>query len=523
MGGIDNGGHIESLVAGQVCTPSGCTYGALAVVRAVGTGFVHELDRYRWLSVTYPWSTVVGNPDGDLVTEFLTGSQRSPVDNAAELRAWNWNVPPKPDDSWPQFQRDTSHTGFSASTAPNTNALAWSQSSLVGGCYQHDRYSPVTYDGKVFIAVTGTIRAFLLDGTPVWPSPVTIQDSFLGPTARSLAAGAGRVYYGAGVAGTPSFGVLASYQSSDGSLVWAKGSETFSRQFVFAPPVLSGDRIVVGTVGDNAAPPAPPGKVFAFDNNGNTVWTFSSGGDVLASQAIAGTKVYVRTGTELYSIPLDDPDGDGVISNPGQIDWKFSMGTWSGSRYALALVGSPAVAGNFVYIGSHDGYLYKVPRTDPTPGDKTMTLADLSTGGGWRSQLLGGWVASTPVVSQGAVYVGADSATSGRLYRLDDSSGIATWLVDFYRLGVSAPVVAAGKVFIMNRPTSTPSHNVSAYNATSGSLLWSKLVHSQSSNSSIGGSMALTGGYLFASNGFQDCSATYPGDSIAYLFAIKDP
>lgn len=521
MGDVDFDGQIETVVAGQERLASGGPGGALAVVRAVGAGFVRELERYRWLSWTWPWSTVIENPDGDLITEFFTGSQRSPAGNAAEIRAWNWNVPQKPQDFWPQFQRDASHSGYSAAAAPGTNTLSWSKDYLVGSCYRHDRYSPITFDGMVFIVVYGEIRAYRLDSTSAWPSFVPVADDLLGPTARSLAAGAGRVYYGGAATGSPPYGVLSSYRSDDGALVWTKGAETFSRQFVWAPPTLAGDRIIVGTAGDNFPPSSPPGQLFAFDMQGTIVWTFLTGVDVLASPAIAGTRVYVRAGTDVYSIPLDDPSGDSIITNPGEIDWKFSMGAWGGSRHAVQLVGSPTVAGNFVYVGSHDGYLYKIPRIDPTPGDQTMTMTDITTGGGWRSERLGDWVASTPAVSGGSVYVGADFTTSGHLYQLNDATGLSVWRKDFNQISIASPAVTPGKVFIMNRP-STGVHSIDAFN-TAGTALWSKQVHSGSSGVVAGASLALTEGYLFSSNGFQDCSATYTGDTIKFLFAIKDP
>ena len=338
IGDVDMDGEIESIVAGQEVVPGVNRWGALAVVKARAPpmgDFVHELDRYRWLSWTWPWSTVIGDPDGDMVYEFLTGAQRSPVDNAAELRAWNWNIPPKPDDSWPQFHRDASHIGVSGATAPTVARVEWYQYYLSGGEYKHDRYSPIVYDGKVFVVVLGNMYAYTVAGSDVW-GPVTVPDTILGPWARSLAAGNGRVYYGGTAGLAPPNGVLSAYQSSDGALLWTKGIETFPDQMLQAPPTVAGDLVLAGTLGGQLA--SPPGRLYAFDQAGGQVWTFSPGSDVTASAAVSGTRAYVRAGTDLYSIPLSDPDGNGALANPSEIDWRLDMGlgevpaTASGSR-----------------------------------------------------------------------------------------------------------------------------------------------------------------------------------------------
>ena len=519
IGDVDMDGLTEAVVAGQQRRAAGGPWGALAVVRAVGAGFVHELD-HRWLTWTWPWSTVVGDLDGDSVSEFLTGSQRSPVENAAEIRAWNWNVPTTPDDSWPQFHRDPVHSGMSDGVAPNTANVVWSKELQSGGTFSHDRYSPIVYDQKVYVVAGGRLRSYSLAGANAWSAPII--DTLQGPTARSVAAGGGRVYYGGSQFGTPPYGVLSAYESSNGNLIWTRGSETFSDQFVWAPPTVASDCVLVGTAGARSA--APAGRVFAWDKAGNLLWTFAPGTDVLAAVAVGGSQVYVRSGTDLYAIPLEDPDGDGVIANPGEIEWKFSMGVWSGPRQDVALTGSPTVEGGYVYVGSHDGFLWKVPAVDPTPGDRVMSSPDVTAGNGWKSAPLGEWVASTPTVFQASVFVGADlafdtlRAVNAHLYRLDDADGQVTWAADYRgRVATSSPAVADGKVFVWAEDTSTRAF-VFAYDLD-GNPLWSKLV-SDTVGANIGISVAISAGYLFTSNGVSASAAFLER---AFVLAIKDP
>ena len=200
------------------------------------------------------------------------------------------------------------------------------------------------------------------------------------------------------------------------------------------------------------------------------------------------------------------------------------MGAWSGGRYDIALTGSPSVSGSFVYIGSHDGFLWKVPAVDPTPGDGVLSIPDVTAGGGWQSASLGDWVASTPAVFQGSIFVGADltrdplRTANAHLFRLNDADGQVMWTADYHgRVATSSPAVADGKVFIWAEDTSTQAF-VFAYDL-GGNLLWSKLV-SDTIGANIGISVAISAGYLFTSNGV---SASAPFVERAFILVIKDP
>ena len=519
IGQIDQDSEWESVAVGTSQVSGG--YGAFSIWQH-GLNSILLETHYDSTPETTLEAAAMGDPDVDGVIEFLTGGTHtaSSAPYKAQLAAWTLSSAAE----WPQFHRDSAHSGWSGAVAPNTPNVPWSKVLMVGGAYGHDRYSPIVYAQKVYVVVHATLRAYTVGGLDAWPGPVSVPDDVLDFTVRSLAAGNGRVFYGGTVSGPPPGGVLSAYRASDGGGLWTL---TFSEQLVWAPVALAGDRVLAGTAG--ALPGSPAGQVLAFDLAGNPLWTFAPGSDVMAAVAVVGTQVYVRAGTELYSIPLDDPNGDGVISNPGEIEWKFSMGTWGGPRHDLALTGSPSVAGDFVYVGSQDGFLYKIPRSDPTPGDGVMSMADVTAGGGWRSISLGDWVASTPTVFEGAVYVGADQTfdssrpANAHLYRLDDATGqqIVWTQAYYYLVATSSPSVADGKVFLWAQPSTTSAY-VYAY-TLSGNALWSKIVHDRGCGSrSARISVALSAGYLFTSNG---CSVeSDPNYSEhAFLLAIKDP
>ena len=70
---------------------------------------------------------------------------------------------------WPQFHRDSAHSGWSGAVAPNTPNVPWSKVLMVGGAYGHDRYSPIVYAQKVYVVVHATLRAYTVGGLDAWP------------------------------------------------------------------------------------------------------------------------------------------------------------------------------------------------------------------------------------------------------------------------------------------------------------------------------------------------------------------
>jgi len=156
-----------------------------------------------------------------------------------------------------------------------------------------------------------------------------------------------------------------------------------------------------------------------------------------------------------------------------------------------------------------------------------MTAADIVSGGGWVSDPPGEWVSSTPAVYQGAVYVGADETydplnpPNAWLHKLNDANGLVAWSKDYeHSTSTSSPAVADSKVYTWASTGATAS--IYAYDLD-GTPRWSKLVHQTGfSNGGVGISVAISGGYLFASNGHQTADPGYP-ETYPFLFAIKDP
>jgi outer membrane protein assembly factor BamB len=122
---------------------------------------------------------------------------------------------------------------------------------------------------------------------------------------------------------------------------------------------------------------------------------------------------------------------------------------------------SPAIVDNIVYIGSLDGNLYALNFADGT------IL--------WKYQT-GGWIKSSPTISDGAVYITSEtSGNAGTLYKLDAINGNYLWKQKLpyehqFTGGndmISTPTVADGKVFA--------AANLRTYyclNAQNGAVIW---------------------------------------------------
>jgi outer membrane protein assembly factor BamB len=76
---------------------------------------------------------------------------------------------------------------------------------------------------------------------------------------------------------------------------------------------------------------------------GTLKWKFETGSEVTSNPTVAGNTVYV--GSEdgyLYAVDADS----------GSLKWKFKTGS--------EIQSSPAVSGDTVYVGSEDGNLYAI-------------------------------------------------------------------------------------------------------------------------------------------------------------------
>jgi parallel beta-helix repeat protein len=327
--------------------------------------------------------------------------------------------------SWPMFQHDITHTGYTESPAPLTNNTMWTYTT---GSELWS--SPAVADGMVYVgSYYGKI--YCLDastGALVWNYSAGVLYS-------SPAVSGGLVYVG-----SDDWNVYA-LDASTGALKW---NYTTGGQ-IESSPAVAGSMVYVGS---------EDGKVYCLDaSTGALVWSYTTGGGVGSSPAVAGGMVYVgsmdnkvyalnaTTGLQVWNYTT----GNYVISSPAVVGGVVYVGSYDDNVYALNattgafiwsyttggyVASSPAVAGGMVYVGSGDGKVY---------------CLDASTGALKWNYTTGGYVVSSPAVAGGMVYVGS---YDNRTYCLDASTGALVWSYTTGGPVESSPAISDGMVFI---------------------------------------------------------------------------
>jgi outer membrane protein assembly factor BamB len=334
-------------------------------------------------------------------------------------------------DWWPMFHHDLVHTGYSTSTAPDTNQTAWTHTT--GAMVSS---SPAVADGVVFVgswdhnvyalnASTGNLVWNYLTGDSVLSSPA-VADGILyvgsydnNVYALNATTGTLTWKYKTGT-GTPSSGVRSSptvasgivyvgsfddkvyaLNATDGTLIWRYKTGNY----VESSPAVADGKVYVGSDDNN---------VYALNaTTGAYIWSYTTGGPIFdSSPSVANEMVYVCAGDELYA--LNASTGAGV--------WSYTTGT---SMYC-----SPANADDKIFVGSMDCKVYAL---NDSTGDP---LWNYTTGSG---------VESSPAVADGKVYVGSDD---NNVYALNATTGAYIWSYKTGNNVWSSPSIADGIVYV---------------------------------------------------------------------------
>jgi parallel beta-helix repeat protein len=327
--------------------------------------------------------------------------------------------------SWPMFQQNVKHTGYSESPAPNTNQTRWTF--MIGGCV----YSAAVVDGRVYVGSSDK-NVYCLDaltGKQIW-------NQITGDIVNSCPAVAdGRVYVGS------YDGKIYCLFASTGEYAW----NYTTGNSVFSSPTVADGKVYVGS-GD--------GRIYCLDAfTGTHIWNFTTGDYVLSSPAVVNGKVYVGsddnktycfdalTGVQIWNFTT----GDFVVSSPAVVDGRVYVGSEDGNVYCLAcstgeclwnyttggpVSSSPAVASGRVYVGSGDNRIY---------------CLDAYTGAHIWNYTTGYFVTSSPAIADGKVYVGS---YDHKVYCLDASDGVCVWSYVTGDWVHGSPAVADGMVFV---------------------------------------------------------------------------
>ena len=179
-------------------------------------------------------------------------------------------------DWWPMFRHDLNHTGYSTSTAPNTNNTIWSYPTG-----NPVRSSPAVSDGKVYVGSENGMVYCLnaTTGSYIWNYTTgAIVDS-------SPAVADGKVYIGSYDHKVYCLNASSAYMTQDEREIW--NYTTRVQYAVRSSPAVSDGKVYVGSMDS---------KVNFYCLNASTgahIWSYKTGGYVSSSPAVADGKVFV--------------------------------------------------------------------------------------------------------------------------------------------------------------------------------------------------------------------------------------
>jgi len=349
-------------------------------------------------------------------------------------------------DDWPMRGHGLARTGYSTSSGPETNNVLW-QRDIDGFGFD----SPIVSDGKIYIGTYGTQRSLLCydssNGEKIWEfedfgvsrSPAIYEDSLYFADTNSPAG----------------FHCLDAKGNEDGSAdeIW---NYSLTNDFIWSSPLITNGKVYFG---------ASFSGLFCLDAiDGDELWNYKSGDEVLTSPALDNEKIYFGTGSSI--------DGTGEVvcldAETGAYIWNYSTGGWVGDFTVDAIV----VYNERVYASSNDGNIYcldaddgQLEWTDSFSGhiaaaydklyvsstDGTIYCLDALRGRQiWISLEGGSSILSPPIVAEEKVYFGSND---GVIYCLDaigndDGTTDILWVKGGFGNVYGSPAIADGKVFV---------------------------------------------------------------------------
>ena len=350
-------------------------------------------------------------------------------------------------DWWPMFHHDLNHSGYSTSTAPETNNVLW-VFPTDGGIGVS---SPAVVDNKIYFGDVYNNFSCLNSniGEEIWEIPLPYGNGYASPAVNN-----GKVYF----AGDNYDADIYCLNITNGEIIWRY--ETPEGSAMRSSPVVYDGKVFIG------APNPEPGCIYCLDadtgeeiwisqnidnprsaaiydgrvffgaddfnvycldaDNGSIIWKYKTDGEKTPyiHVAIYDDKLYAGGRDGLYC--LDAEDGDLI--------WKYPTADF--------IYATPCTANGFVYFGTYDdGIVYCL---NATSGEKLWE---------YDTNLM---IISSPLVADSKVYFGThdynfnDYATlkSGKIYCLDAVSGEKIWDYDTASRVWCSPAVADGKIYI---------------------------------------------------------------------------
>ena len=357
---------------------------------------------------------------------------------------------------YPMFHLDPERTGNVSGYAPVTGNLLWKADV---GCFINGGASIAR--GRVYVANriggSGTLGLYCLNETTgeiIWYNPI----GGFGGVSTPVISG-DRLFVGSYT------GDLYCVNALDGGTVWNRTIEPNPAWYgVGSCPLVYEDTVFVNTASD--------GALFAFDFDGNELWSITTGSYAggaaayyLSPAAYDGKVFFGGVGPALYCVDIATHDEV----------WNFST---SGT-----ISTTPAISGGMVFFATDE------------PGKRLHSLY-LNGSEAWNTSMH--CRLSSPAVSHGRVYIGD---LDKHLNCLDSGNGSTIWTASVGSKIQSSPVVAGGVVYVAEY-TGT----VYGFDADRGTLIWC-----YDTNQHNIAQPAVSDGILFI------------GSDSGYLYAFRDP
>ena len=182
----------------------------------------------------------------------------------------------------------------------------------------------------------------------------------------------------------------------------------YEYDYLHSSPIYQEGTIYVGSAN---------GVLYALDHEtGRERWRFATDGKVRSTPVVDGRNVYFGS-WDGHVYAVDARDGTEV--------WRFDTGG--------IVQGSPAVGAGTVFVGSRSAAVFAL---DALTGEQAWKHVHQD----------GSWVESSPVFSDGVVYIGSSDGLT--LFALDAQTGQTNWDFETGGWSWSTPLLADGVVYI---------------------------------------------------------------------------
>ena len=336
-------------------------------------------------------------------------------------------------DWWPTYHHDEQNTGYSTSTAPNTNNILWDFNiSENDNGYVNN---PILCNGKLYFTST-TNRIYCLDsskGKMIWDKTIGNITNYY---VNSIP-----VIYNNKLFVSNYDNKIYCLDASNGEIIW------------ISIPIYS----------TNFTPKISYGKIYIGSNNhsfyclnastGEIIWNFTI--ELLpSSPAIFDKKIYLQNKNgKVYC--LDAISGEKI--------WTYLTG-----GYSITFTSSPVIYNNCVYVVNEEGRW----------GDIIYCLDFYNGTLLWR-QKFNAYYSDldnpTPTVAEGKIYFASSTYMGSCLYCLKAENGALLWKYwEMSGYDFSSPAIAEGKVYFgtNNYYEEYSPPKLLCLNANNGSFIW---------------------------------------------------